>query len=169
MACSFGNKKLEAMVFQSDAPSVPKRRDQRNQYLRILCALFAVAFFGVAAHGQATDQLEVKVPFEFVAAGKTLPAGNYIVSRLLQSNVGVLVFSSYENRASVFVIPTEFESGPFEKVYVTFERVGDQRFLKYIQTGEHLFTVPISHKAIMEAALKSPSGTPAAGGAAGTN
>jgi len=141
----------------------------KNRYLRVLCALFASAFFGVAAHGQTADQLEVKIPFEFVAAGKTLPAGNYVVSRLLQSGVGVLVFSGYENRTSVFVTPTQFENGPFEKVYLTFERVGDQRFLKFVQTGEHLFTVPISRKAMMEAALKSTSGTPAPGAAAGNN
>lgn len=138
----------------------------RNQYLRVLCALFAVAFFGVAAHGQTADQLEVKIPFEFVAAGKTLPPGNYVVSRLLQSSVSVLVFSGYENHASVFVIPAEFESGAFEKVYLTFERAGDQRFLKFVQTGEHLFTVPIPRKAIMEAALKS---LPPPGSTAGTN
>jgi hypothetical protein len=141
----------------------------RNQYLRIFCALFAVAFLGMAAHGQTVDQLEVKIPFEFVAGGKTLPAGNYTVSRLMPSSLGVLVLTSYENRASVFVIPTQSEAGPFDKVYVTFERVGDQRLLKFVQTGEHLFSVPLSRKAIMEAALKSSGGSSAPGSAARTN
>jgi hypothetical protein len=134
----------------------------KKQCMRILIALISVAGFGAAAHGQTVDQITTKIPYEFVVAGKTLPAGNYRVSRLNETNGGtVLVLSSFENRASVFVMPAQFESGPADKVFVQFEQIGESYFLTSIQTGEHLFTIPLSKKQVMEAqaAAKSHMGT----------
>ena len=74
--------------------------------LRILIALISVAGFGVCAHGQTVDRISVKIPYEFVVSGKILPAGTYSVSRANESNGGtVLILSSFENRASMFVMP----------------------------------------------------------------
>ena len=136
----------------------------KKQSLRILIALMSVAGFGVAAHGQTVDRISTKIPYEFVVSGKTLPAGNYRVSRSNEANGGtILVLSSFENRASVFVLPAQFESGPADKVFVQFEQIGEQHFLTSIQTGEHLFTIPVSRKKIMEAqvAARSHTGTTA--------
>jgi len=140
----------------------------RKQYLRILCALITVAGFGLAAQGQTVDQIYVKIPFEFVAAGKKLPAGNYRVNRVLESS-GALILSSFENRAAVIVVPNQSESGPAEKVYLNFEKVGDRLFLTTIQTGDHLFTIPVPRKAIMEAQARTQSGASALGSMAGNN
>ena len=138
----------------------------RKQYLRVLIALISVAGFGLATQGQTVDRITVKIPSEFVVSGKVLPAGNYSVSRANEWNGGtILVLSSFENRASMFVLPAQFKSGPADRVFVHFEQIGDQLFLTAIQTGEHLFTFPVSSKQIMEAqaAAKSPMGaaTPA--------
>jgi hypothetical protein len=134
----------------------------KKQYLRVLIALISVAGLGLAAQGQTVDRITVKIPCEFVVSGKILPAGNYSVSRLNEGNGGtVLVLSSFENRANVVVLPAQFESGPADKLFVQLEQIGDQRFLTSIQTGEHLFTIPVSKKQIMEAqaAAKSHMGT----------
>ena len=146
----------------------------RKHYLRVLIALISVASFGIAAHGQTVDHITVKIPYEFVVSGKILPAGNYSVSRVNESNGGgVLLLSSFENRANVVVIPSQFGSDPSEKVYVKFDVIGEQHFLTTIQTGDHLFTIPVSHKEVMEAqalaATKAHPGTTTPATSAGNN
>ncbi|HEY4839872.1 MAG TPA: hypothetical protein VIH72_14750 [Candidatus Acidoferrales bacterium] len=144
----------------------------KSQYLRILIALISVAGFGVAAQGQTVDHITVKIPYEFVVSGKILPAGNYSVSRANETNGGtILVLSSFENRASMFVMPAQFESGPADRVFLQFEQIGEEFFLTSIQTSEHLFTIPVSRKQIMEAhaAAKSHVGTTTPATAAGND
>jgi hypothetical protein len=144
--------------------SVIKGEVMKRQYLRILIALISVAGFGVAARGQTVDRITVKIPSEFVVSGKVLPAGNYIVSRANETNGGtILILSSLENRASMFVMPAQFESGAADRVFVHFEQIGEQLFLTAIQTGDHLFTFTVSSKEIMnaQAAAKSHMGTTA--------
>jgi nitrate reductase beta subunit len=137
-----------------------KGETMKKQCMRALCALIAVTGLGVAVHAQAIDRIEVKVPFQFVAAGKVLPAGKYTISRALEANGGrVLLLTSFENRASVFIMPSQFESDPSEKVSLTFKQVVDHYVLTLIQTGDHAFTAPVPRKELMEAAMKSQSGT----------
>lgn len=140
-----------------------------KNYLRILIALIAVAGLGMAAKGQAVDQIVVKIPYEFVVAGKTLPAGTYRVNRLSDTDPSVLVLSSFENRVGALVLPTQVESTPVDKTQVSFEQVGDEHFLSKIETTDHLFTIPISRSAILEAAARSHSRTSASGNSAGSN
>jgi hypothetical protein len=144
----------------------------KKHYLRILIALISVAGFGVAAQAQQVDHMTLKIPFEVVVSGKVLPAGNYSVARANEANGGaVLVLSSFENRASVFVIPVQIKSGPADRTFVRFDLIGEQHFLTSIQTAEHLFTIPVSSKQIREvqAAAKSHMGTTAPETSAGGN
>src|SRR5271165_4990517 len=141
----------------------------RKQYLRILIVLIGAACIAMAAKGQAVDQIVVKIPYEFVVAGKTLPAGTYRMNRVPNSIERVLVLSSFENRASAIVLAADVESISADKAQVSFEQVGGQYFLSKIETAEHVFTIPVSHSAIMEAAAKSHSGTSASGSVAGSN
>lgn len=142
----------------------------RKQCLRILCSLIAVTSLGMTAHGQSIDRIEVKIPFQFVAAGKVLPAGKYSISRALEGNGGrVLLLTSFENSASVFILPVQFDSTPADKVFVTFQQVVDHYVLTVIQTGDHSFTTPVSQKELMAAATKSQSVTPAPASAPGNN
>jgi len=136
--------------------------------LRILIALIGVAGLGTAAKGQVIDQIVVNIPYEFVAAGKTLPAGTYRVNRVSSANQEALVLSNFENGAGAIVSSTQVENSSADKAQVTFEQVGGQHFLSKIETADHLFTIPISRSAILEAAAKSPSGT-SASGSSGTN
>jgi hypothetical protein len=140
----------------------------RKQYLRILIALIGVAGLGTAAKGQVIDQIVVNIPYEFVAAGKTLPAGTYTVNRVSSIAQEALILSSFENGAGAIVFSTQVENSSADKAQVTFEQVGGQHFLSKIETADHLFIIPISHSAIREAAAKSPSGT-SASGSSGTN
>jgi hypothetical protein len=152
----------------------------KRQYLRILIALVGFASLGMSAKAQARDQLVVKIPFDFVAAGKTLPAGTYRVNRLsIDDRWGAgLIVRNLKNSESAIVHPTQVESdygldnwfGPdeAEKGRATFEQAGDQHFLSRIETGEHVFTIPVSREAILEASAKSHSGS-ASGSSSGSN
>jgi hypothetical protein len=140
----------------------------RMHYLRILIALIGLAGLGTAAKGQVIDQIVVHIPYEFVAAGKTLPAGTYRVNRVSGANEEALILSSFENGAGAIILSAQVENSSADKAQVTFEQVGSQHFLSKIETADHLFTFPISRSAILEAAAKSPSGT-SAPGSSGTN
>jgi hypothetical protein len=139
----------------------------RNQCLRIFIALIGVAGLGMAAKGQAVDQIVLKVPYDFVAAGQKLPAGTYRVSRLREADPSVLILSSFENRASAFVLPTTHVSSSGDKVQVSFEQVGGDHFLSEIETADHVFTIPVTHSEILEATARSHSGTSPSGASAG--
>jgi hypothetical protein len=141
----------------------------RKQYLRILIALIGVAGLGMAAKGQEVDQIVVNIPYEFVVAGKTLPAGTYRVNRVNHADLETLVLSSFENGAGAIVSSTQVEHSSADKAQVTFEQVGGQHFLSKIETADHVFTIPVSRSEILEAAARSHSGTSASGRADGSN
>ena len=141
----------------------------RKHYLRIAVALIGVAGLGTTAKAQAVDQIVVNMPYEFVAAGKTLPAGTYTVKRLSDTDPNVLILSSFENRASAIVVSTQVESSFADKAQVSLEQVGGEYFLSKIETAEHLFTIPVSRSAILEAAARSHSGASGTGSVSGSN
>jgi hypothetical protein len=141
----------------------------RKHYLRILIALIGVAGLGVAAKGQAVDQIVVNIPYEFVVAGKTLPPGTYRVNRLSDIAPEVLILSSFESRATMMVRSTAVESTHANKPEVSFEQVDGQHFLSKIETADHVFTIPVSRSEILEAAARSRNGTSASGRSDGSN
>jgi hypothetical protein len=132
-------------------------------YLRFLIALIGVAGLGVAARGQAVDQIVIHIPYEFVVSGKTLPPGTYRVSRLSEIQSEVLILSSSESREGVMVRPTEVERARADKPAVSFEQIDGQHFLNKIETADHVFTIPVSRSEILATAAKSASGAPASG------
>jgi hypothetical protein len=141
----------------------------RKQYLRILITLIGAACSGMAARSQTFDRIVVKIPYEFVVAGKTLPAGTYVVDRLFKSSFNQMVISSFENRATAIVLPLEAVSNNATNARVSFQEVGGQFFLSKVETADHIFTIPISRSAIMEASAKSHSNAANSESAAGSH
>jgi hypothetical protein len=139
----------------------------KKQYLRIVIALIGFVSLGITARAQTVDQVVVNIPFEFVVAGKTLPAGNYRVNRVSDTNSRALVLSSFENEVSALILPTEVASRLDDKAKLTFEQVGDEHSLSKVETTDHVFTIPVSYAEILEAAGRSSSGTSASGSSAG--
>ena len=123
--------------------------------LRIAVALVSFAGFGITAKAQVVDQIVVTIPFEFVVAGQTLPAGTYRVNRLSDDKWEGLILSSFENRATAIVRPIEVESIPDNKAHVSFETAGGEHFLSKIETANNVFTIPVSRAAILLASEKS--------------
>ena len=142
----------------------------RKYYLRILMALIGVAGSGMAAKAQAVDQIVVKIPYEFMVAGQTFPAGTYRVNRLSDTSLGFLFLIRSDNGASAMFLPTtQVERSFTHKSHVSFEQVGGQHFLSKIETANHVFTIPVSRSEILEAEAKSLSGTSASGSGTGSN
>lgn len=143
----------------------------KMSYVRVVSAFFVLAAFAVVGRAQildlTVDQIVVNIPYEFVAAGKTLPAGTYRVHRLSGNNLAELSLTSFENHTGVLLISSEVSSATADKPTLSFKVVGDQHFLSKIETGEHTFTFPFSPKAAPLVARNQTS--PSTSGASGSN
>jgi len=105
----------------------------------------------------------VTLPFDFVVGGKTLPAGTYRLSLLADDKCEGTILSSCENRISVFVHPVEIESTFAERPHLSFERVGEERFLQQDSTTDDVYNIRVFHSLIMEAAAKTRDNGSASG------
>src|ERR1700740_2917294 len=123
--------------------------------LRIAVALVSFVGLGITAKAQVVDQIVVTIPFEFVVAGKTLPAGTYRVNRVSDDKWAGLILSSFENHAGALVRPIEVESirevesTSDGKAHLSFETAGGEHFLSKIETADNVFTIPVSRAAIL--------------------
>ena len=107
--------------------------------LIIALALVCLAGLSVSAFASEGD-LVVNIPHDFVASGKTLPAGKYTVSRV-SSDPLELSFRSYDNHVGAFVLPTTLSSAPAERLGLTFETTGGAYILTGITSAEGVYTV----------------------------
>jgi hypothetical protein len=135
----------------------------KKQYAGILLTLISFLGLCVGANAQGQRELVVTVPFEFVAAGKTLPAGKYVVSRVSEDVFGGLVISSYENRLSVIVLPNQVEGDPGDNVRVSFKQIGDAHFLNKIETANGVYGIPVSQPPTVVSGVSRHQGAAAAG------
>jgi hypothetical protein len=141
----------------------------KTTYVRFLSAFFGLAALAAATRAQEVDQLIVNVPYEFVVAGKTLPAGTYRVNRLNDSDLTELEITSVENRTGALLLSSEVRSTSEDKPALTFQHVGDQYFLSRIETAEHIFTIPVSAaKAAAVVAMKKQT-NPSPSSSSGSN
>lgn len=134
----------------------------KKSYLTAALMLTCLLGVGVSARAQDADAVVVSVPFEFVAGGATLPAGEYRVSRV---NPGVnreLAISGY-NRGNAFLLPVAFDDGPSNQPTLSFEHVGGKYFLNRIKTLSGVYTIPASREMIM-LGKSSTQGTMSASG-----
>jgi hypothetical protein len=127
----------------------------KKHFVRIATALLGCAVLAIAVKAQAVDQLVINIPYEFVVAGKTLPAGTYRVTRVKNSDNRELALSSFENRVGVLIVPSVVDTAQADTPRFTFQQVGDQHFLSKIETLEHVFDIPVSKSAVLVAAAKS--------------
>jgi hypothetical protein len=126
----------------------------KKSYLIVLVTLTCVLGLGTGARAQDSNGVVVKVPFEFVAGGETLPAGTYTVSRLTEA-LPVLVIRSYKNGA--FMLPMVFDGVAAEDAKLIFEHVGDKYFLSKIDTEAGAYTIPIPPAMTKVAQMKDHS------------
>ena len=129
---------------------------KRNFFRGLMVSLFAVGL-AAAAHAQEPDRLVVNIPYDFVVNGKTLPAGKYDVKRNSESNLRILSISSFENHVYTVTLSEDVRDSREFRPGVTLIRTGERSVLTKVQTGEHVFTIPVS-RADSQAATTSRSG-----------
>jgi|SRR5579859_1268739 len=128
----------------------------KQSYLAAALMLTCLLGVGVSARAQDADAVVVSVPFEFVAGGATLPAGEYRVSRVHPGLNRQLAISGY-NKGSAFLLPLAFDDAPTDQPTLSFEHVGGKYFLSRIKTLSGVYTMPASREMVMLGKANSPS------------
>lgn len=140
----------------------------KKSFLRILLVLAGFACLTIPARAQEPDQILVKIPFSFVAAGQTHPAGEYKVSRLRDEEPRILLLANVENHSDVVMLFPQTQEPAHGKVQLAFSSVGNQHVLSSIETADHTFTlsVPLADTLLAAAPGK---GSAASSSASGSN
>jgi hypothetical protein len=146
-SCGHADQRQEPKRFQGE--------NMKNKYLRILLAVLCFAGMGITAAAQGRDLIVVTLPFPSVASGKILPAGKYIVRRVSDDKLEGLILSSYDAHTSIIVHPIEVEDTSEDNPQVSFTKVAGQNFLSSIRTAYHIYNLPLSRPATMEATFRS--------------
>jgi hypothetical protein len=79
----------------------------------------------------------MKVPFEFVVGGATLPAGTYTVDRLSVDALSGIVIRSFGYEVSV--LPQVVDATPAGQPKLSFEHLGDKYSLSETDTPEGIY------------------------------
>jgi hypothetical protein len=113
-----------------------------KHYASVLLALALLTGLGVSAAAEEPEVI-VTVPFSFVAAGRTLPAGRYIVSRLSDDGLGQLSIRNYEKSVGVLVLANHFYSASTDNSKLRFEQVGEMHYLSSIASANGVYTIDL--------------------------
>ena len=98
---------------------------------------FALAAAMVSANGQVTSTfVTANIPFDFVVADKTLPAGNYKVSSLTSGGNALKISSRDGKSAAIRLSDMIPERSEKRTARMVFHRYGQKYFLAEIWTGD---------------------------------
>ena len=127
----------------------------KKSYLAFV--LTAASLLGLGQAARAQDTARVTVPFDFVAGGKTLSAGTYLVSYVFsQTNSGLLIRG---NKDGVMLLPISYDRAPVgASAYQTklaFDHVGDKYFLGKIETPQGVYAIVTNRTFVEVAQAKS--------------
>ena len=111
----------------------------KKSYLAAVLTLTCMLGLGITARAQDVDKVAVKVPFEFVAGGQTLPAGTYNVTRASDQAFPALVIRSSNN--SAFLLPMFFDGVSADHAELNFEHVGGKYFLSEVKTPAGVYAI----------------------------
>ncbi|HKW35885.1 MAG TPA: hypothetical protein VJN92_22975 [Candidatus Acidoferrum sp.] len=115
----------------------------KKSFLRILLVVVGFAGLTIPAKAQAVDQMIVKVPFPFVAAGQTFPAGQYKITRLRDEEPRILLLTSLENRPNLVMLRAESQDPSQGKTQLDFAIVGNQHFLSRVETADNTYNLSV--------------------------
>jgi len=139
----------------------------KRSYLTAVLMLTCLLGVGESARAQDTDAVVVSVPFEFVAGGATLPAGEYRINRASPGVNRELAIRGYD-KGGAFLFPLAFDEVTVadNEPTLSFEHVGGKYFLSKIKTLSGIYTMPASREMVMlgKANSPSPSTSSASGG-----
>ena len=152
-----------SVVYPHNDIETYKGETVKKLLVRLLFVLVGVAGLTIPAKAQKIDPLFVKIPFQFVAGGQTLPAGEYSVSRLRYETPGFLLLSSRENGVFV-VLRAQSQDSANDRPKVAFVTVDNQHVLSGLETADYAYTlsVPSAGALLAAAPRKCASASPCA-------
>jgi hypothetical protein len=127
-----------------------------KSYLIALLTLTCLLGLRISAGAQSVDGVVVTVPFEFVAGGATLPAGEYRINRVNPAPDRELAIGGY-GKGSAFLLPEGFDHGPSDQPTLSFVNVGGRYFLSKVKTLGGVYTMPLPPATIALAQAKGQS------------
>jgi hypothetical protein len=104
----------------------------RHLLLSVFVAMvFGLTMYPTKAQAQIIDQLDVNIPFQFHAGSAKLPAGQYIVQILADSDMTVMEIRSANDSASALLEVRETQANvPPAKSELIFNKYGNRYFLE---------------------------------------
>lgn len=100
----------------------------KKQISRALLGLAAALALAVAAHAQTWRTVSIRVPFDFVAGEKRMPAGRYTVQRIESDSETALLIRSVDGHSSAIILTNTGAPQPSAAALV-FRQHGDRYFL----------------------------------------
>jgi hypothetical protein len=113
----------------------------RNNISRNVLGIFTAlvlfaALVTVSASARTSRTVVVQIPFDFHIAGKTLPAGQYLVERSTQASADGLSLRSLDKNVGVFVLTSAVQSNERQSdSRLVFNRYQDTYFLSQFWTS----------------------------------
>jgi hypothetical protein len=116
---------------------VPKSRRGVKTMKKVLgcLSMAALAVMLATTASAQTRTLKASVPFDFVVAGRTLPAGDYVVSGV--NAIGLLAIQNVSSGAAPTLTTSNSTGRPGDggEAFLTFHRYGSDYFLATICDG----------------------------------
>jgi hypothetical protein len=107
----------------------------KGMTMMLLLVALAFATAVVSAQAQARNAV-ANVPFEFVAANQSMPAGRYVISNINPGSGDLLKIAGSAKNSSLFTLTTRMQAGkPIEKGKLVFHRYGNRYFLAEVWTA----------------------------------
>ena len=132
-----------------------------KKFLSTTLVMIAGLFMLAAAARAETGSVVVHINEDFVAGGKTLPAGTYRVSQDSPASGQTLTLRG--EKASVFLLPsTHIQASP-EQFKVKLTRAGDVYYLSEVATDLGVYTFPAPRALTRTAKVKHQDVEPASG------
>ena len=100
----------------------------KKQIMRTLLSFALMTVLSAAAYAQSGRRMTVHVPFDFVVAGKQMPAGDYSVRRVSKDSEVALIIQSADGRSAATVF-TNSSRHDAERAQLSFRQRGESYFL----------------------------------------
>jgi hypothetical protein len=113
-----------------------------KKHTATLLILMFVGLTGLV-HAQMSTTIKAQIPFNFVASGEAMPAGECTIQIMVNGRTALSI-SSGKRHASAFPIADESSNGS-KKTALVFHRYGDRYFLARIKRAERIgYELPAS-------------------------
>jgi hypothetical protein len=129
----------------------------KKQYPTVLVSLIGLLALSVGAQAQQGNKVVAKVPYEFVAGGKTFPAGTYTITRVSPETQRVLEIRNNETLGDSALLLPISSTDALDHVELSFERVEDTYYLSRVATPAGVYSLR-TPQAMSKVAIKKQNG-----------